>query len=229
MNRGEKSDRRNRRREDILSYLPFFSLPKIFKLYNQLGTNSHHFPPPLSLLIDNRTVRESVVPSKFLVLVIDLRHPFSRAQRDGGEIKREMARPSLRKRHFKSYAHGHDSYTRIDVSSTRGWKSFPRWGGKNASRRGMMSKCETAQRFFHRLFSLEKFPHSREEISPEFSTWMYVKMKLVRVSEFLSACFLSVESEYIKKKRRRRRKKGYNHDSLRYEFNVNNYFVKLIL
>lgn len=36
---------------------------------------------------------------------------------------------------------------------------------------------------------------------------MYVKMKLVRVSEFLSACFLSVESEYIKKKKEEEEKK----------------------
>lgn len=34
---------------------------------------------------------------------------------------------------------------------------------------------------------------------------MYVKMKLVRVSEFLSACFLSVESEYIKKKKKKKK------------------------
>lgn len=141
---------------NILSYLPFFSLPeeystrvyvarKLFFKTTPFLSSTINFEQiiPFSLLIDNKTARKRV-PSKFRKnLVIDFCTPFPCLKRRRRN-KREMARPSLRKRHFKSYVHGHDSYAHRRFLRGRGKVSGWRGRGKNASRRGMMSKCETA-------------------------------------------------------------------------------------
>lgn len=230
MNCREKSDHHNRRRYQypllltiLLSSRRIFNVArKLFFKTTPFLSSTINFEQiiPFSLLIDNKTARKRV-PSKFRKnLVIDFCTPFPCLKRRRRN-KREMARPSLRKRHFKSYVHGHDSY--VHRRFLRGKVSG--WGGRGKMR-VVEEWCLNARPLsvsFIDYFRSRSFCIAERKSPPGVFNVDVCKDEIgvrVRISfSVFPLCWIGNRNTL---KKEERREKGYNHVRIRFTCTFDN-------